>query len=677
MKDKIRYTEIYFPNSRESLSNYIVKNDLADKPHLIPSLSLVNILIGANNSGKSRFIRYLFSLNDFLFNLNGQHQAKYYFKLLQDLDEEFKQLFFSKRRISQIGKINCNYICNMYNELTSQYGEYINTNKPIYKSIDDILKFLCDEVEKYDDNYYEYGREPDVYRDYIDYSQIVPHYQDYADHPDFEDFMEFSAEGMFILERIKEFINKFKEKLGNELLSYSKDFNFGNEKKFYIPILRGMRPLDVDDQHKNFYGDRTKWDYFRSTGSLTDKMQIFTGLELYQSIKEKLLGEPEERQLVKEFEDFLSINFFENKPVTLIPKEKSPKVVHIKIGNEKQLPIYELGDGLQNLIICTFNIFTEKERCLFFIEEPDMFMHPSLQRSFLEVLSKFDQHQYFITSHSNHFLDMTIDFANISVFHFSKHEVTQPQFHIRPSSPRDRQILLDLGVRNSSVFITNATIWVEGITDRLYLKAYMKKYIDELEHSDPDKYSELVKLKEDYHYSFVEYQGANLTHWNFNPDDDDTYDMKASYICAQAFLIADGDIGSESKGNRKAIYEEMLGNRFLALQVKEIENLIPAEILRQVVAKQFKKYGGNTDLIKDEDYARLDTPIGTYLDNLLPLSKNSLFAAESGTFTSYYKGTLCDNAVKIMKNLEWDLTDDLRAICKEIFDHIITQNKNS
>jgi len=330
------------------------------------------------------------------------------------------------------------------------------------------------------------------------------------------------------------------------------------------------------------------------------------------------------------------------------------------------------------LIICTFNIFTERERCLFFIEEPDMFMHPSMQRSFLEVLSKYDQHQYFITSHSNHLLDMTIDFANISVFHFSKHEDSKSQFHIRPSSPRDREILLDLGVRNSSVFITNATVWVEGITDRLYLKAYMKKYIDELGHSDPEKYSELVKLKEDYHYSFVEYQGANLTHWNFDPDDDDTYNMKASYICAHSFLIADGDIGSEIKGNRKAVYEEMLGDRFLALQVKEIENLIPVEIIRQVVAKKFKENGVNTDLIRYEDYAKLDTPIGTYLDVLLQLSKdNSLFAAKSGTLNSYYKSKFCDKAVEAMKNSEWTLTDDLKAICEKIFDHIITQNKNS
>jgi len=250
---------------------------------------------------------------------------------------------------------------------------------------------------------------------------------------------------------------------------------------------------------------------------------------------------------------------------------------------------------------------------------------------------------------------MTIDFANISVFHFSKHEDKQPQFHIRPSSPHDRQILLDLGVRNSSVFITNATIWIEGITDRLYLKAYMKKYIDELKNSDPEKYSELIKLKEDYHYSFVEYQGANLTHWSFDPDEDDEYKIRAKCICGHAFLIADGDIGSHLKGDRKAVYEEMLGESFYALEVKEIENLIPVEILQKVVKrfKKFQEYGGDINLIKYQEYAKLEISIGEYLDKILTLpTEKTLFADRYGTLTSYYKGKFCDYAVEIMKDSE-------------------------
>ena len=37
-----------------------------------------------------------------------------------------------------------------------------------------------------------------------------------------------------------------------------------------------------------------------------------------------------------------------------------------------------------------------------------------------------------------------------------------------------------LGVRNSSVFLANSTIWIEGITDRLYLKKYMEVYQREM-----------------------------------------------------------------------------------------------------------------------------------------------------------------------------------------------------
>ena len=641
MKEKIRYTEILLPPD-EPFLNYLVSDSKAISP-----LSLINIFIGTNNCGKSRLLRALYKLTTFSYKTNNRHIDILY-ELLDKFNEEFRR-FFKHENIDNLGDVSPNVITEFIAEL-SLNQKYILSNNPIDKAIEHLFQNRLHLSDHY------------VSRNGIELNPSLGIDQLTS-----------------IVTGFNNIINKYKENFRQ--LNISPDIN--NEKRYYIPILRGMRPLQLDDQHTDLYADRTIKDYFEKE-SLPEKMQIFTGLELYQSLKEKLLGEPKERLLVREFEDFLSANFFESKPVTLIPKEKIPKVVHIKIGDEPQYPIYELGDGLQNLIICTFNIFTEKERCLFFIEEPDMFMHPSMQRSFLEVLSKVDRHQYFITSHSNHFLDMTIDFANISVFHFSKHENSRPQFHIRPSSTRDRQILLDLGVRNSSVFITNATIWVEGKTDRLYLKAYMKKYIDVLEHSDPEKYRELIKLKEDYHYSFVEYQGANLTHWSFDPDEKATREIKASYVCAHAFLLADGDVAT--KGDRKQIYTDMLGNRFHLLDVKEIENLLPGEILRKVVAEKFNEYEGNIENIKYEDYAKPDTPIGKYLDSLLkaiPEGK-TVFAAinrsktkSEGSGTIKSKGTFCEDAIKFMQNPEWALTDELKAICEKIFDHIITQNKNA
>lgn len=633
-----RYTEILLP-SEEPFSNYLLHESNSFSP-----ISLINILIGTNNSGKSRLLRSLFSLKDYHNYDTGRYNQQTFYELFEEMKLELAEVFNSV--VYKHGDIVSDFL-----QYISDIQHPISLENPIHKVVQDKISLVIGCEEK---------------------TIVSPYIND--------------AET--IIKKTREIGNKFL-KLFEQIMEAKI-----SDHRYYIPILRGMRPLGIPigiPPYTDLYRRRTEDDYFEGVDT-SEPRQIFTGLDLYQILKEKLLGEPEDRELVKKFENFLSKNFFESKQVTLIPMEKgdNPKVVHIKIGSEPQLPIYKLGDGLQSLIICTFNIVTESNQCLFFIEEPDMFMHPSMQRSFLEVLAEYDQHQYFITSHSNHFLDMTIDFANISVFHFSKHEDTQPQFHIRPSSPRDRQILLDLGVRNSSVFISNATIWVEGKTDRLYLKAYMTKYIDELKedidgmaenNSDLKKslekrYLELSKLKEDYHYSFVEYQGANLTHWSFDPEEKETKEIKASYVCAHAFLIADGDVAT--KGDRKVVYTDMLGDRFYLLEVKEIENLLPVEILREIVANKFEKYQGDINSIDYKKYSKPKIPLGKYLDNLLPQPREkSVFAEKSGTIKA--KGTFCDDAVKLIQDTKWSLKNyrKIQILCEKIFDHIITQNKNS
>jgi len=298
----------------------------------------------------------------------------------------------------------------------------------------------------------------------------------------------------------------------------------------------------------------------------------------------------------------------------------------------------------------------------------------SLQRAFLEVLSDFPKHQYFITSHSNHLLDMTSDYSNISIFHFMKAEGTQPPTAVRAASSRDHRLLFDLGVRNSSVFLTNATIWVEGITDRLYLRVYLEKYIQELKRRNVERADQLSILKEDYHYSFVEYQGSTLTHWSFDPEDQDAARIKATYVCGHAFLIADGDVAT--KRDREAVYHDMLGDRFFILNVKEIENLMPEAVLRRVAARKCERHGKDVDLIRQEEYSIPETPIGTYLDSLLDLPRGTtVFADKSGTIKM--KVPFCEEAVEVMTSseLDWLLTPDLTELCERIFDHILSQNR--
>jgi AAA15 family ATPase/GTPase len=106
-------------------------------------------------------------------------------------------------------------------------------------------------------------------------------------------------------------------------------------------------------------------------------------------VKDLLLGNLQEREIVYEFQKFLGIEFFNNQEIALIPSKNSD-VLKVKIGNEKEQEIYNLGDGIQSIIILTFPLFLNKNKyMLVFLEEPELFLHPGLQRKLLETFKEF------------------------------------------------------------------------------------------------------------------------------------------------------------------------------------------------------------------------------------------------------------------------------------------------
>jgi len=484
-------------------------------------------------------------------------------------------------------------------------------------------------------------------------------------------------------------------------------------RRCYVPMLRGMRPPlapVVSDQQSvsasDCFKERSILDYFSGLPNwrklkavktplsteyeiegaiFSEKPSIFTGLSLYHDIRKRLLAPTYvERKSIRDYEIFLSVNFFQGREVTLTPAEhnqegKDNDVVHIKIGDNEDRPIYDLGDGMQSLIICTYPIITELQRgSLFFLEEPDLCMHPSLQRVFLKVLrdSYIEKgHQFFLTTHSNHLLDLLEDDELVSIFSFSEiadrapapgvssqvdsganaqSSKPDPCFRIRPSHLEDRQTLLELGVRPSATYLANATIWVEGVSDCAYLRAYMEAFIHYLKVRGKDwgKNSingkslaqRLEEYKEDRHYAFVEYSGANLTHFSFGDADCDEGQGQANpsivtnvqYLCSKAIVIADGDITNSNKGNRWNRFVNQLDEHFIGLPCKEIENLIPDGLMRIQVQKDDSKID-ETRLaeIKYADYRKLETGVGHYLSELSFIKK--LYADKSGTLTAYRK----------------------------------------
>ncbi|MDU8500477.1 AAA family ATPase [Pseudomonas syringae] len=444
-----------------------------------------------------------------------------------------------------------------------------------------------------------------------------------------------------------------------------------NLKRHYIPILRGMRPLQ---DNKDLFLDRTLKDYFTS-GEKTN-LNIITGFDLYKLLAQFLLGQPEERQRVRNYETILGNEFFGGQEITLIP-QYGKDTVAVKIGEDNQFSIYDLGDGLQQVIIITSAAYLEQDRSIFFIEEPEACLHPGLLRKLALFLLNHTKHQYLATTHSNHLLDLAESHKEVVIHKVSK-AYGDVEFNFKTQEcTRDRELLADLGVLASSVYLANSTIWVEGITDRLYLKAFMRKYLQNLEDS-------IFKIKyesflENYHYSFVEYQGGTLGHWGFD-DNDATDRLSASRLCSAAFLIADGDI--LGKGDRADILGDELKERFYLLPAKEIESLLPLDITLKTALRLFsrKKVKTTIDLESDNlkkilsrDVVSSPYGIGYHLDRCLGLKgKGSnvrrVFADDSGTVSDKVK--FCREALLVMSEDDWAMPTALEELCVKIYSHI-------
>lgn len=620
----------------ENLEGYSSDNE-KDYDQII-EIKRLNFFIGKNNAGKSRFLRnifledkklstgpYLYIGEDFVKGINNKKNVQGY------------SLFIGNPKHSTAKKISTPELNTQIDTIIEQISPYIHYNN---------LSNLSQLHEKLSTYYFK---------------------------------NHWGEEGYIFIDEIRA-IEKIQNKQA-EIKSIS-------IKKNYVPILRGMRPI-TDQENKQPYIERTQKDYFKDKEKISVN-NLITGECLYHELKIHLLGEPEQRDIIKNYEEKLSQYFFDNQTITLIPKHDQD-VVNIKIGNDRQFPISELGDGLQQVIILTYEAFIkEDETHAFFIEEPELHMHAGMVRQLMNFYLNETNHYYFFTTHSNHLLDMADESDQVIIQKFvkepNKEDSTKFDFKIKRCD-RDRDLLASLGVKPSSVYLANCTIWVEGITDRLYITKYMEKYLAELENSDEELYKKYRRFMPNYHYTFVEYAGSNLTHWSFSDDYADHLDDKglsAKAVASEMLLIADGDI--KTKPERViALQKELKKENYYILKCKETENTLPKDTIINVAKSKFSRLKDETtksydilliDHITDNSYFDHDEfGIGKLLDQAIkkPASKTTktAFADGQGVGTIKYKLNFCREVIKYFdENPAWQLTPKAQELCERIFEHI-------
>lgn len=440
------------------------------------------------------------------------------------------------------------------------------------------------------------------------------------------------------------------------------------QQAIYFPVLRGLRTFSDNEANPlgDLFKEKTIADYFKSLPA--NNPEIYTGLSIYDDVQKLLLGNLDDREAIADTEKFLSSHFFEGQKIALIPK-LSDKTLHIKISNEKEQPIHFLGDGLQTLILLILPLLKNKSsEKLIFIEEPELFLHPGMQRKLLQTLQAFENFQFFITTHSNHLLDIALEKEDLSIFTFKKSlpegdDIEKlPIVQVEKVYGSDDSPLNLLEVQKSSVFLSNCTIWVEGITDRLYLQ----RYLDIIK--KVNNVSE--KFREDVHYSFVEYGGNNITHFNFNKDISTSEQININKICGKSFLIVDNDGGKKAKRHQQL--QECLKDNFYILQCNEIENLLTPEILKNVIAEYEKVTVDDINSKLKITYKNYrNKKLGTYIDQNLKERSRQTYADSSGTITG--KVLFSKKALNYINTLD-DMSEEARQIAENLLEFIKKNN---
>ncbi len=309
----------------------------------------------------------------------------------------------------------------------------------------------------------------------------------------------------------------------------------------------------------------------RQVGEAGSKPNDFSGLGIIDrlaQLQNPPYNEQDNKQKFEQINKFLREVTNNSSARLEIPYDRDVILVHM---DNKTLPLNSLGMGIHQVIIlgAAATVLEEQIIC---IEELEIHQHPILQKKLIRYLQKYTSNQYFITTHSASLLDT----PDAAIFHVKYHD--RQSIVNLVASPNDKtEICTDLGYHASDLLQTNCVIWVEGPSDRIYLKHW-------IESVDAD-------LVEGIHYSIMFYGGRLLSHLSGADDFDDedvTEFISLKKLNRYSAIMIDSDKEkprSRINSTKKRIREEFGSGSGFAWVTKgrEVENYIEPEILRKAI----------------------------------------------------------------------------------------------
>jgi hypothetical protein len=247
--------------------------------------------------------------------------------------------------------------------------------------------------------------------------------------------------------------------------------------------------------------------------------------------------------------------------VDLIPQHDAGSLQVATAG--RYLPITDLGDGVQHLLMIAFHLATRPE-CVLLMEEPETHLHPELQRNMMRILYRESHGQSITTTHAPALLDASLK-AKVFRIEWDKGSTRATACD---TTDEVRVVLDHLDVRSSDILQANLVIWVEGPTDRMFIKHCLALAGE--------------SFTEGVDYQFAYYGGSVRSHVTLDDGASDLVNLLR--LCRNAVMVCDSDRGFAEEpldASKERIKKECerIGAMCWVTEGREIENYFPDEVL--------------------------------------------------------------------------------------------------